>query len=251
MSTSPNAGSAASNQYGTFQVKYPSEPQVKYIKSLAANRVHPVNNVEFDRMLVALNDGTLNKKHASRMIETLLSMPVNQAAPQTVVQAALATQKQFDFIKSLLTDKEIDPITANAVQACREQAQAGTFTAKQASGLIDVLKGMPRKQTPVADAELEAGMYRVGNDVYKVYRAVHGSGKMCAKILVVDAEAKTGRFEYKGLASRFVRADQRMTLDQAKEFGQIYGVCCKCGATLTDEDSIAAGIGPVCASKGW
>lgn len=58
------------------------------------------------------------------------------------------------------------------------------------------------------------------------------------------------RWEYAGTAYRFVQADQRMTLEQAKQFGAIYGVCCNCGATLTDEGSIEAGIGPVCAKKG-
>jgi hypothetical protein len=40
-----------------------------------------------------------------------------------------------------------------------------------------------------------------------------------------------------------------MTLDQAKAFGALYGACCNCGKTLTDERSIEAGIGPVCARK--
>ncbi len=40
-----------------------------------------------------------------------------------------------------------------------------------------------------------------------------------------------------------------MTLEQAQEFGKLYGVCCRCAADLTDEDSIARGMGPVCAGK--
>ncbi|AKJ72637.1 hypothetical protein PP301_gp085 [Gordonia phage GMA2] len=40
-----------------------------------------------------------------------------------------------------------------------------------------------------------------------------------------------------------------LTLDKAKELGQLYGRCVMCGATLTDESSIAAGIGPICATK--
>lgn len=42
---------------------------------------------------------------------------------------------------------------------------------------------------------------------------------------------------------------ERLTLEQAQEFGRLYGVCGICGATLTDETSIAAGIGPVCAGR--
>ncbi len=64
---------------------------------------------------------------------------------------------------------------------------------------------------------------------------------------VTDGEKAS--WEYQGAAARFVKAEQRMTLEQAKAFGAIYGVCCNCGATLTDETSIEAGIGPVCAGR--
>lgn len=32
---------------------------------------------------------------------------------------------------------------------------------------------------------------------------------------------------------------------------KLYGVCCRCGRTLTDENSISEGIGPICATKGF
>jgi hypothetical protein len=38
----------------------------------------------------------------------------------------------------------------------------------------------------------------------------------------------------------------------AKAYGQETGICCVCNAQLTNEDSIEAGIGPICAEKfGW
>jgi hypothetical protein len=38
----------------------------------------------------------------------------------------------------------------------------------------------------------------------------------------------------------------------AKAYGQETGVCCICNATLTNKESIEAGIGPICATKfGW
>jgi hypothetical protein len=38
-----------------------------------------------------------------------------------------------------------------------------------------------------------------------------------------------------------------------KEIGMLTGCCCICGRTLTDDYSIANGIGPICAGKvvGW
>lgn len=40
-----------------------------------------------------------------------------------------------------------------------------------------------------------------------------------------------------------------MTLEVAQQYGKLYGVCAICGRTLTDEKSIADGIGPVCKEK--
>jgi hypothetical protein len=112
-------------------------------------------------------------------------------------------------------------------------------------------------QTP---ADLIAGMYRLDETIYKVQVAVHGSGHPYAKRLVVDSElvhsgddgdvyAHHVRFEYERGAIRELRPEHRMTLDEAKEFGALYGTCCVCGRTLTDEQSIENGIGPICAGK--
>jgi Family of unknown function (DUF6011) len=39
--------------------------------------------------------------------------------------------------------------------------------------------------------------------------------------------------------------------ESLKVIGRNTGVCCICGVELTDPDSIAAGIGPICATRGW
>jgi hypothetical protein len=99
------------------------------------------------------------------------------------------------------------------------------------------------------------GMYRKAGTIYKVQKAVHGSKMNYAKRLVqtLVLDKKTGKpkfkFEY---APNFVfelRPEHALTIEQAKEFGALYGSCCVCGRTLTKEESIAAGIGPVCAEK--
>lgn len=249
MSQISQAGAPASNQFGEFQVHYPSEKQVKYLKSLVAQRVHPADP-GFADYLAALENGTLNLKAASRMIDGLLAMPVK---PSQASAVRMATSKQFEFIKSLIASKDTSQVE-DLVQMGREAAMAGTMTAEQASKMIDMLKAQPRKPEP--SVELESGMYKVGETIYKVYKTVHGSGKMCAKELVMvegwsfETHGKqAAEFVYRGLATRFVKPENRMSLEQAKEFGVIYGVCCVCGATLTDETSIAAGIGPVCGKR--
>ena len=93
----------------------------------------------------------------------------------------------------------------------------------------------------------EEGMYRLDGVIFKVQVAVHGSGKPYAKRLVQNGGAWS--FEYAPGAVHKLGPEHLLTLDQAKEFGALYGTCCVCGRTLTNEASIEAGIGPVCASK--
>ena len=60
-------------------------------------------------------------------------------------------------------------------------------------------------------------------------------------------------WDYIGRAGEFELLSEStlMSLKEAKKFGQLYGVCCVCGAVLTDEVSIERGIGPICERKGF
>lgn len=176
----------------------------------------------------------------------------------------MANEKQIRYIDGLTAERDVSGVTAlqHSVLERGYGAKAiDKLTSRQASDMLDILTQCPRK-APVAASttsrtqvaprtyapreELAAGIYQVGTKIYKVQRAVHGSGKMTCKLLIVDG----GGWEYQGLATRFIPAGVApMTLEQAKEFGRLYGICCHCGATLTDEESIAAGIGPVCAKR--
>lgn len=89
------------------------------------------------------------------------------------------------------------------------------------------------------------GMYRKDGQIYKVVRAVHGSGHLYAKRLDVDSQS----FETaKGMVAKLSQAD-RMSTAEAAEFGRLYGFCVRCGIILTREESIARGMGLKCASK--
>lgn len=107
-----------------------------------------------------------------------------------------------------------------------------------------------------APDEVEEGFYEVEGyppnepvwRIIKIQRAVHGSGNLYGK----ELDVHTGRFEKITGAVRLVRErGTRLTTERARELGQLYGMCLRCGATLTDEDSIDRGMGPVCAAKGF
>jgi hypothetical protein len=84
--------------------------------------------------------------------------------------------------------------------------------------------------------------------IFKVQRAVHGSGRLYAKELHPDADG-SWTFKYAPGALNLLAATDKMTREQAKKFGALYGTCVRCGRTLTREDSIDRMMGAVCSSK--
>lgn len=63
-----------------------------------------------------------------------------------------------------------------------------------------------------------------------------------------DGNEPEGSWEYHNVY-RQLKEEHRLTLEEAKEFGSLYGVCCRCGRRLTNETSKANGIGPICEGK--
>lgn len=109
---------------------------------------------------------------------------------------------------------------------------------------------------PAGKPATEQGMYRIvaargqyaEGSIFKVQIAVHGSQRPYAKLLVVDGPGD-GHFDYAPGAVSLLTAEDKMSADEAAEWGRLYGMCVVCSATLTDEDSIARGIGPICRGK--
>jgi hypothetical protein len=121
---------------------------------------------------------------------------------------------------------------------------------KSARELIDFLKPLPFKGRGPANSDpvTEAGMYKSGGQIYKV-QAARESGNLYAKRLIPGDPGEKATFEYaKGAISR-LKASERLSMEDAKEFGALYGSCCVCGRLLTNEVSIEAGIGPICGGR--
>lgn len=152
-----------------------------------------------------------------------------------------ATERQVGYLRSLVEQKYPSDERAQYLNFLDN----AVISKARASEIITLLKTMPDVLLEGTTKELDLGMYQVDGVIYKVQRAVHGSGFLYAKRW--DEESQS--FEKETGAIRKIRADHRMTLEQAARFGQVTGTCGHCGRTLTDEDSIAAGIGPICASK--
>lgn len=162
-----------------------------------------------------------------------------------------ATDNQRNYAHRLLRERQPygvveDVELSNSLEAAHEYVNGMDF--EQISEFIGEMKSRPMRaqEERTLRVLVGEGMYNVDGEIFKVQRAVHGSGHLYAKRLV------EGRFEYAPGALTALTPDDKMSLEQAKEFGKLYGFCCVCSRTLTDEGSIAAGIGPICAGKdGW
>lgn len=114
-------------------------------------------------------------------------------------------------------------------------------------------QGVTTTQVASRPPVTEAGIYTRDSQVYKVVAALHGSGRLYAKVLVLpETEGDRAKWDYAKGAIYQLSAVDMMTPEQAAEFGKLYGVCCSCGLPLTREESIAHGYGPTCAENhGW
>ena len=139
-----------------------------------------------------------------------------------------ASIRQVSFINTLLEERVYEG----------EAINFATLSSREASDIISRLINAKRKNS------VDVGMYQTPDgEIYRVQPS-RETGNLYAKHMLVG-----GGFEYeRGAISRLTPAD-KMTLEQAKAWGMATGVCCVCGAFLTDQKSVSEGIGPVCAKK--
>jgi hypothetical protein len=231
-----------------------SEAQLGFIAKLAAERHTDKIGTFPARTLAEILDGQpISKGRASSLITALKNALVRDfpGVPDQAPAGPRATAPQVALIRRMAEE-----------QGRTLHTDPETLTKEAASDLITAMMEVrnnpaPRKAEVRTGAVVEDGMYRTPDgEIYKVQIAKQGSGRLYAKKLVAldeprelkGGKVRTHEFAYEQGALQKLTADMKMTLEQAKEWGKLYGTCCKCGAALTDEKSIAAGIGPICES---
>jgi hypothetical protein len=227
-----------------------SERAIKYMLDLANARDHeeaisqlpPVWQEQFHMIVKAPDAQPYAQTDVSKFIDLLKGCPQAQAPTQT--------QPQFTDTYEGGHTGEFNP-TRPAVWADEDEAYAIAYKTLQ---------------------ELEDGMYKgpkPNEHIYKVYHTVHGANQQVAKRLIVKEEPylladqldddyvgisrikmATATFKYEGKAPlKFLKPSMRLTIQDAMAFGKLYGTCCVCGRTLTNELSIHLGIGPICGNR--
>lgn len=153
-----------------------------------------------------------------------------------------ASDKQMALIDNLIKDRVID---ADAMPVVADEFGQYARDSKVASRFITFLFTMPRSQ----DAKLftpDPGMYRMGDDLYRV--KISRGGNWYAERAVKpgpDSTRKSLDWDYLGKRINLSDAD---ALTDA-EAGRFVGYCVRCNAELSVPESIARGMGPVCANK--
>lgn len=111
-----------------------------------------------------------------------------------------------------------------------------------------------RRKAPAPAIDVPAGRYAVEIDgrlgFFKVDCPTEGrwAGRVFVNQMASDTEYAVRGFRL-GLVLDTIAADSQAA---SLRYGREIGACGVCGRTLTDEDSRARGIGPICADKmGW
>jgi hypothetical protein len=97
-------------------------------------------------------------------------------------------------------------------------------------------------RTMAKPAPATEGMYRMDGHIYRVQFGE--AGHLYARRLNLVSR----KFEVARGVVAILNQGHRLTLDEAKEFGRLTGVCVRCGRDLFVPESVAAGIGPKCAT---
>jgi hypothetical protein len=204
---------------------------------LARTRVHRLDQRQLDKL------GAQTTASILAMRAYLLGRPVDQDVAQQAHEwerSAWAAQEQA-------TAATITAQVAQATQAGLEAADQARTSTFMTDGQLAATR--PHVRAPEADRVQAEGYILHDGTLYKVVRAIYGSGSLYAKKLDLQAG---GFVIAKGMMS-YLRESERITEEQAIKYGQaleitpemgIYGKCLICGRPLTDEESIRNKVGP-------
>jgi hypothetical protein len=171
----------------------------------------------------------------------------------------MASTKQVEYVESLLKKRDLSGTRFEVPGYDPRQ-----LNSNEASFAIEDLKLLPYKAKAAATiVDLEDGFYRLGETIFKVYHTVHGANQQVAKELVLLPESDwytkvvrgkevlvKSELEYRGKAPlHTLRPEHKLTLEEALQYGPVYGRCMNCGAPLTADLSIERAMGPVCYAR--
>jgi hypothetical protein len=235
---------------GRGRVRLLSAKQVAFIKRLVAER----DTTKLTRLPGSEDIEFMSLRGASDLIERLLACP-ELPAEKIASSAPKASEKQVSFALSISARKLA--VTEGSEEYAEAKKTFEAMTKSLISKKIDELLKLsdaPRKaEVPQAKLpEVPAGRYAIemGGTLkfYQVDRPTKGrwNGYVFLKVQASDDTYPIKNPATKAAILAEIAKDSYAAL---LRYGQEIGSCGHCGRTLTDEDSRARGIGPICAAK--
>ena len=226
-------GSRGANGHGEYQVRYASEKQQLFIKTLLETKEHSLGNID---------TSSLNVQGAGEVITKLLALP-NKAG--VIVKAS---EKQLSYAQSLIQTKEGGLETLNHYLLNRKVNALDELSRVDVSAIINQLRVAQVKQVPITITEV--GAYLVEGVIHSIRK-----GNQSKKWQVWSYDSQAGKYlrEFNQVKEdsilQKVQPADRLTLELAIKYSVQTGICCHCGRTLTVLKSVAGGIGPICAKR--
>lgn len=171
----------------------------------------------------------------------------------------MASDRQVKYVMDLLAQHQWpDTIDEDAVR---------NMERRQVSKLIEGLKDAPKRSDPIDAFHGQGpsvGMY-IADDgtLRRPIRVYLGqkSGRNLVKIIENTGGGDGLQYKYRYIGSALMVAQgrtslgkvklERMSKEDAMEWGKLTGTCIVCGRRLDVPESVERGIGPVCANKEW
>ena len=225
-------GARGANGYGEYQVRYASQKQINFIKTLLATKDHTHN----------LTDETLEKLNvqgAGELITSLINLP------NKVGLVIPPTEKQISFVESLVQKKEGGLELLNDYLLKNNVNELNQLNKSDVSEIINSLRYAKEKPevlkiTEVGAYLLDAVIYSIRFNTDRKRWSVWTYSKEFGKWLKDDTKQEV---------LKKLEPSNRLTLQQAVKYSAQTGLCCHCGRTLTVLKSVAGGIGPICSKK--
>lgn len=211
-------------------------------------------------------DAVMLARHQQMVLARQNALPKPASRKSISYMQALSDQHDYDKQYNEMPQQWQDIFVAARADTSTEDPST-QFAQADVSKFIDMLKQCPPRQQqdsftglkgnhPMADQqELEDGIYQKPSGViYRVYFNLAHTHLLAKKLIIVNpGDRETGikatvKWQYTGAATRFVQPDEKMPYDEAKAFGELYGMCIY-GHPLNDPVSIHLGIGPVCGER--
>lgn len=166
------------------------------------------------------------------------------------------TKPMFDLVRVLLI--ELGELNAEVAETWRAELnlarKRGQFDFAACQNAIEDLKQAKRNERRKSSKgktqlpDVPEGRYAVEIDGTLKFYSIEVSDTGFVKGFVWASDEQH-ELPFKALVGVLKVIEQVGPKAASIRFGQEIGVCGRCGRTLTDESSRAAGIGPVCATK--